>query len=359
MREPSWSSFRIDTLVHFRGRIARRPLHSRPGRLRAHQRRRHACTAQGGEGPMGRSQAGTGASVPSCLDRRGLRLVVAEQTPRSTKSSSVRAEFSVFRQQSRAPITWCALITRPTDLQTTLTNCSNNYGPYQFPEKLIPLTLINILNGASAFPVYGDGLQVRDWLHVADHCEAIAQSRSTQGAARSRYTTSAATARPPTSMSCALLCAPGRRAARHATRNSSARLSRSHLRPERAVGARELIDPCSRSPWDTIDVTPIDYRKAQPRAWLRAHVRSCERGLRQTRWTWYLDPTAAGGRRSWAAITRRWLDANYEALRQRSPAQCSTAVHGTPAGSSQMLPSAGAERYDDDVMPTSGSKARL
>jgi len=58
-------------------------------------------------------------------------------------------------------------------LETTVTNCSNNYGPYQFPEKLIPLTIINILRGRR-LPVYGDGLQVRDWLHVADHCEAIA-----------------------------------------------------------------------------------------------------------------------------------------------------------------------------------------
>jgi dTDP-glucose 4,6-dehydratase len=58
-------------------------------------------------------------------------------------------------------------------LDTTVTNCSNNYGPYQFPEKLIPLTLINILQG-KPLPVYGDGLQVRDWLHVVDHCEAIA-----------------------------------------------------------------------------------------------------------------------------------------------------------------------------------------
>lgn len=62
-------------------------------------------------------------------------------------------------------------------LQTTTTNCSNNYGPYQFPEKLIPLTLINILNG-KPLPVYGDGLQVRDWLHVTDHCEAIALALS-------------------------------------------------------------------------------------------------------------------------------------------------------------------------------------
>jgi dTDP-glucose 4,6-dehydratase len=58
-------------------------------------------------------------------------------------------------------------------LDATVTNCSNNYGPYQFPEKLIPLTMVNILQ-AKPLPVYGDGLQVRDWLHVQDHCVAIA-----------------------------------------------------------------------------------------------------------------------------------------------------------------------------------------
>ncbi len=52
------------------------------------------------------------------------------------------------------------------------TNCSNNYGPYQFPEKLIPLIIHNALNH-KPLPIYGDGLQVRDWLYVEDHCEAI------------------------------------------------------------------------------------------------------------------------------------------------------------------------------------------
>jgi len=57
-------------------------------------------------------------------------------------------------------------------LPTLTTNCSNNYGPYQFPEKLIPLVILNARAG-KAIPVYGDGQNVRDWLYVADHCEAI------------------------------------------------------------------------------------------------------------------------------------------------------------------------------------------
>jgi dTDP-glucose 4,6-dehydratase len=52
------------------------------------------------------------------------------------------------------------------------TNCSNNYGPYHFPEKLIPLMIVNALAG-KPLPIYGDGLQVRDWLYVGDHCSAI------------------------------------------------------------------------------------------------------------------------------------------------------------------------------------------
>ena len=58
-------------------------------------------------------------------------------------------------------------------LPTLTTNCSNNYGPFQFPEKLIPLVIHNALAGRP-LPIYGDGLQVRDWLHVTDHCAAIA-----------------------------------------------------------------------------------------------------------------------------------------------------------------------------------------
>ncbi len=61
---------------------------------------------------------------------------------------------------------------RTYGLPVKLTNCSNNYGPLQFPEKLIPLMIMNALDG-KPLPVYGEGLNVRDWLYVGDHCEAI------------------------------------------------------------------------------------------------------------------------------------------------------------------------------------------
>jgi dTDP-glucose 4,6-dehydratase len=57
-------------------------------------------------------------------------------------------------------------------LQTTTSNCSNNYGPYQYPEKLIPLFILNALHG-KPLPIYGDGMHVRDWLYVEDHCRGI------------------------------------------------------------------------------------------------------------------------------------------------------------------------------------------
>ncbi len=57
-------------------------------------------------------------------------------------------------------------------MPVNITRCSNNYGPYQFPEKLIPLMINNCRSGKT-LPVYGDGMQIRDWLHVADHCAAI------------------------------------------------------------------------------------------------------------------------------------------------------------------------------------------
>lgn len=61
---------------------------------------------------------------------------------------------------------------RTYGLPTVITNCSNNYGPYQFPEKLIPLTILHALEGKE-LPIYGDGMQIRDWLYVEDHAKAL------------------------------------------------------------------------------------------------------------------------------------------------------------------------------------------
>jgi dTDP-glucose 4,6-dehydratase len=84
-------------------------------------------------------------------------------------------------------------------LPVLTTNCSNNYGPYHFPEKLIPLMIVNALAG-KPLPIYGDGQQVRDWLYVGDHCSAIREVLARGRPARP--TTSAAGTRRPTSRSC-------------------------------------------------------------------------------------------------------------------------------------------------------------
>ena len=60
-------------------------------------------------------------------------------------------------------------------LPMLVTNCSNNYGPYQLPEKLIPLMMLNALE-AKPLPIYGDGSNVRDWIYVIDHCEGIVRA---------------------------------------------------------------------------------------------------------------------------------------------------------------------------------------
>lgn len=96
------------------------------------------------------------------LDRPDL--LFTEVTPITTSSpySSSKASADLFVEAYH----------RTYGLPITISRCSNNYGPYHFPEKLIPLMIINALNDED-LPVYGDGMNVRDWLYVTDHCEAI------------------------------------------------------------------------------------------------------------------------------------------------------------------------------------------
>ncbi|TVQ04715.1 MAG: dTDP-glucose 4,6-dehydratase [Planctomycetaceae bacterium] len=96
------------------------------------------------------------------LDRPDLKFT--EQSPLHTNSPY---------SASKAGSDLLALAYHQThDLNVVITRCSNNFGPYQFPEKVIPLFVTNLLEGEPV-PLYGDGLNVRDWLHVVDHCEAL------------------------------------------------------------------------------------------------------------------------------------------------------------------------------------------
>jgi dTDP-glucose 4,6-dehydratase len=187
-------------------------------------------------------------------------------------------------------------------LDTTVTNCSNNYGPYQFPEKLIPLTLIHILQG-KRLPVYGDGLQVRDWLHVADHCEAIslALTRGTSGEVYNIGGNSETTNIEVVRTLCALV---------DEAVAGQAELKAAHPAAPAAQGrpASGLIEYVRDRPGHDRRYA-IDYRKAQ-REIGYSPTRDLKGGLRATL-EWYL-----GNRGWWEALMGRdysnWLKLNYK-----------------------------------------------
>jgi dTDP-glucose 4,6-dehydratase len=93
-------------------------------------------------------------------------------------------------------------------MDTVITRCSNNYGPYQFPEKLIPLMILNAFDNQS-LPVYGDGLYVRDWIHVDDHCDAV-DAVLTRGRSGEVYNIGASNERPTLDVVRAILRLTGR-----------------------------------------------------------------------------------------------------------------------------------------------------
>lgn len=94
-----------------------------------------------------------------------------EGKDKSGENSPYRPSSPYAASKASADLTVRAFY-RTYRMDTVITNCSNNFGPRQFPEKLIPLTILNCLSGQS-IPVYGDGRQVRDWLYVEDHCRAL------------------------------------------------------------------------------------------------------------------------------------------------------------------------------------------
>ena len=103
------------------------------------------------------------------FDRRSLRLAGTAGSVR--RDVALRAELALFGLEGRRRPSGQAYH-HTYGLPVLTTNCSNNYGPYQFPEKLIPLMILNAVEG-KPLPVYGDGQNVRDWLFVEDHCRAL------------------------------------------------------------------------------------------------------------------------------------------------------------------------------------------
>ena len=98
-------------------------------------------------------------------------LTLAEDAAPYTEAAPLRASSPYSSSKASADLLVMAYH-RTYDLPVTISRCSNNYGPYQFPEKLIPLMLVNALQDKQ-LPVYGTGMNVRDWLYVEDHCRAV------------------------------------------------------------------------------------------------------------------------------------------------------------------------------------------
>jgi dTDP-glucose 4,6-dehydratase len=97
---------------------------------------------------------------------------LAEEAPFFTEGSPLNAKTPYSAAKAAGDQLVRAYMQSYREMDVAMTHCANNYGPYQFPEKLIPLMITNVLRGKKV-PVYGDGLQRRDWLHVRDHCAAI------------------------------------------------------------------------------------------------------------------------------------------------------------------------------------------
>ena len=150
---------------------------SRCSRRRARTGARSRPTQQGG------------VPLPPRLDRRGLRLARPGRSGVHAKTHAYEPN-SPYSASKAASDHLVRAWHHTYGLPVLITNCSNNYGPYHFPEKLIPLMIVNALAG-KPLPVYGDGQQVRDWLYVKDHCARDPRGAGAR-ARRARPTTSAA-----------------------------------------------------------------------------------------------------------------------------------------------------------------------
>ena len=187
-------------------------------------------------------------------------------------------------------------------LNTTTSNCSNNYGPYHFPEKLIPLLIVNMLAG-KPLPVYGDGLQVRDWLHVEDHCRGIDRVIH-RGTAGETYNIGGNNERP--NMEIVTLLCGLMDAAFKTTPTLHDRFPEAP--PTEGRSCTELITHVTDRPGHDRRYA-IDAQKAMQALGYRPEI-AFEDGLQQTL-NWYLE-NESWWRRVMDGSYRDWVDRNYE-----------------------------------------------
>ena len=209
-----------------RGRDARRPLDPRRDRLRPDRVLRHAGAARGGAPERAHASSRSRPTRSTATSTAGGSATETDPISRRARTASPR------------PAATCT--SRPTcatfGVNASITRGSNTYGPNQYPEKLIPLFVTNALEGKQ-LPVYGDGRQIRDWLHVEDHCAGIElvlargragrglQRRRRQGAREHRRSSNAILGRsaPTSRCSATSRTAPGTTAATRSTPPSCAR----------------------------------------------------------------------------------------------------------------------------------------
>jgi len=186
-------------------------------------------------------------------------------------------------------------------LQVTISNCSNNYGPYHFPEKLIPLMIVNILHGRP-LPVYGDGRNVRDWLHVSDHCRGIDLILS-KGSPGEVYNIGGGS-ESENLVLVQTLCAIADELFRE---NPALRSTYSECIAARGERASSLIKFVQDRPGHDRRYA-IDCAKIERELGYRAAV-SLQEGLRQT-FSWYLQ-NEAWWRRVMDGSYKQWIDKHY------------------------------------------------
>ena len=263
----------------------------------------HVYIAEDRAGRLARDGGARQRAVSASLDRRGLWFARAGAIPPCTESSPYRPN-SPYAASKAASDHLVRAYVATYRIPALITNCSNNYGPYQHPEKLIPLMIIHALEG-KPLPIYGDGSNIRDWLHVSDHCEALMRVIE-NGRAGETYNIGGGNQRNNRDV-VGLICDTLDRAFTADSKGGTSPRAFRPVPPLQAAACRSLIGYVTDRPGHDHRYA-IDAGKLAGELGSRCSV-GFEAGLRQTV-RWYLDQEDW-----WRDVTsgayKAWIDKNY------------------------------------------------